>query len=176
MQVPLPTSRNHNKIYVSTWDLFWALVSPVLALIVRDGAVILHSDWTVAGYYWLFASGFALTSFFALRIQDGMVRNFSVQEALYILEAVLFTELMTLGALFSLTRLDGIPRSMPLIHGFLLGAGLIVGRMIFKIILTDHEAQGYRSRQERIIVIGANRFATFFIQMMKAYAPPAQPV
>lgn len=176
MQVPLPSSRNRNKIYVSAWDLFWALVSPILALIVRDGTAVLSSDWTVIAYYWLFASGLALVSFFALRIQDGMVRNFSVQEALYILEAVLFTELMTMAVLFSLTRLDGIPRSMPLIHGFLLGAGLIAGRMIFRIILPEQFVQSYQSRQERIIVVGANRFATFFVQMLNAYAPPAQPV
>src|SRR5262245_52952115 len=139
MQLPLPSSRNRNRVYVSTWDLFWALASPVLALQLRDGNAIFHTDWSVSGYYCLFASGFALTSFFALRIQDGMIRNFSVQETLYIAEAVLFTELMTCGALFSLTRLDGIPRSMPLIHGLLLGGGLIVGRMIFRVVLTDHE-------------------------------------
>jgi lipopolysaccharide/colanic/teichoic acid biosynthesis glycosyltransferase len=176
MQVPLPSSRNRNKVYVSTWDVFCALVSPILALVVRDGAAVFSSDWTVIGYYWLFASGLALMSFFALRIQDGMVRNFSVQEALYILEAVLFTELMTMAVLFSLTRLDGIPRSMPIIHGALLGAGLIAGRMLFRIILPDQHVQGHQNRQERIIVIGANRFATFFVQMLNAYAPPAQPV
>ena len=40
-------------------------------------------------------------------------------------EAVLFAELMTCAALFTLRRLDGIPRSMPLIHGLLLAGGLM---------------------------------------------------
>src|ERR1700716_2732641 len=99
MMVPSPSSRAHNKILVSSWDLFWALAAPPLALFVRDGSAIFQSDWTVAAYYCVFASGFALLSFFALRIQDGLLRNFSVQEFLYIVEAVLFTELMTCGVL-----------------------------------------------------------------------------
>jgi lipopolysaccharide/colanic/teichoic acid biosynthesis glycosyltransferase len=165
-----------NRVYVSSWDLFWAVMSPFVALLLRDGTLLAQGDWTAATYYWLFASGFALLSFFILRIQDGMVRNFSVQEALYIAEAVLFTVLMTCAVLFSLTRLDGIPRSMPLIHGFVLGFGLIAARMVFRIVLSDSEEQKYQSRHERIIVIGANRFATNFIQMLKSYAPPSQPV
>ena len=71
------------------------------------------------------SSGFAILAFFALRLQNSMTRNFSVQAALDIAEAVLFAELMTCAALFTLTRLDGIPRSMPLIHGLLLAGGLM---------------------------------------------------
>src|SRR6476620_2479980 len=175
MKVPSPSSRTRNRIYVSSWDLFWAIVSPPLALFARDGLAIFQIDWTVAAYYCVFASGFALVSFFALRIQDGLLRNFSVQEFLYIVEAVLFTTLMTCGVLFSLTRLDGIPRSMPLIHAALLGFGLIAGRLLFRVILHD-SSDVYQSRHERIIVIGASRFAAHFIQMLRAYAPPSEPV
>ena len=56
-----------------------------------------------------------------------MTRYFSVHEALDIAEAVLFAELMTFAALFTITHLDGIPRSMPLIHGLLLAGGLLRG-------------------------------------------------
>ncbi|WP_128923994.1 sugar transferase [Bradyrhizobium guangxiense] len=175
MIVPSPSSRSRNRIIVSSWDLVWATASPPLALFVRDGAAPFHGDWAVAVYYCLFASAFALMSFFALRIQDGLLRNFSVQEFLSILEAVLFTELMTCGVLFSLTRMDGIPRSMPLIHAALLGAGLIGGRLFFRVILPD-SAHEHQTKRERIVVIGASRFAFHFIQMLRAYAPPSHPV
>lgn len=175
MVLPSPSSRARNKVFVSSSDLVWAIASPPLALFVRDGSALFLGDWRVVVYYCLFASGFALLSFFALRIQDGLPRNFSVQEFLYIIEAVLFTELMTCGVLFSLTRLDGIPRSMPLIHAALLGAGLIGGRLVLRVIFPDSTLE-YQTRQERIIVIGASRFAAHFIQMLRAYAPPGQPV
>lgn len=177
MRVPSPTSRSGNRVYLSLWDLFWAVSSPGAALYLRDPDIFFHTDWTVIGYYWTLSAGFALLAFFALRIQDGMTRYFSVHEALDIAEAVLFAELMTCGALFTLTRLDGIPRSMPLIHGLLLAAGLIAARLIVRVVLADDDhSRDYHCRRERIIVLGANPFGAAFIQLMNAYAPQRQSV
>jgi lipopolysaccharide/colanic/teichoic acid biosynthesis glycosyltransferase len=176
MSVPSPTSRSRKRIYVSLWDLFWALLSPILALYLRDADIVLRADWNVIDY-WVLSSAFALLGFFAFRLQDGITRYFSVQEALDIVEAVLFAELMTVVALFTLTRFDGIPRSIPLTHGLLLAAGLIAARMVVRVVLGgDSEAVNYHSRHERVILIGANRFAASFIQLLKAYAPESQPV
>jgi lipopolysaccharide/colanic/teichoic acid biosynthesis glycosyltransferase len=134
-------------------------------------------EWIGLVYYWILSSGFALVAFFALRIQDGMTRNFSVHEALDIVEAVLFVELMTCAAMFTITRLDGIPRSMPFIHGMLLAGGLIAARMVVRVVFSEAEAShDYHSRRERIILIGANRFAAAFIQLLRAYAPQREPV
>ena len=87
------------------------------------------------------------------RLQDGMTRYFSVHEALDIAEAVLFAELMTFAALFTLTHLDGIPRSMPLIHGLLLAAGLLAARVVRAHCgqRTDDSRRDYRCRRERIV-------------------------
>src|SRR5437660_1682986 len=177
MHVASPTSRSGTRVYLSLWVLFWAVVSPVVALLLRDAEIVFRADWEVLGYYWLFSSGFALVAFVALRLQDGMTRYFSVHEALDIAEAALFTELMTFVTLFTLTRLDGIPRSMPLTHGLLLAAGLIAARMVVRIVFSeDKEPLDYHYRRERIILIGANRFASSFIQLLKAYAPAHEPV
>ena len=177
MRVPSPTSRSGTRVYLSLWDLFWAVVSPVLALYLRDPGIVFRGEWDVLGYYWLFSSGFALVAFVALRLQDGMTRYFSVHEALDIAEAALFTELMTFVSLFTLTRLEGIPRSMPLTHGLLLAAGLIAARMVVRVVFSEgKEALDYHSRRERIILIGANRFASSFIQLLKAYSPGHEPV
>src|SRR5262249_30067003 len=158
-------------------DLFWALISPILALYLRDVDILVRADWSLVGYYWVLASGFALVAFFALRIQDGMTRYFSVHEALDIAEAVLFAELMTFGVMFTITRLDGIPRSMPIIHGLVLLAGIIAARVFVRVVCSQaNEGQEYQSRRERIIVIGANPFAASFIQLLKAYSPNHQPV
>jgi lipopolysaccharide/colanic/teichoic acid biosynthesis glycosyltransferase len=177
MRVPSPTSRTGSRVYVSIWDLFWALISPLLALYLRDADIVLHTDWSVVGYYWGLSAGFALLAFFALRIQDGMTRFFSVHEALDVAEAVLFAELMTCGVLFTLTRLDGIPRSMPLIHGLLLAAGLVAARILVRIVFSeDTQSPDYQARRERVIIIGANRFAAAFIQLLKTFTPQQQPV
>src|SRR6266480_207762 len=160
VRVHSPTSRSGSRIYLSIWDLFWALVTPILALYLRDVDIQSTADWSVIASYWVLSAGFAILAFFAFRLQDGMTRYFSVHEALDIAEAVLFAELMTFAVLFTLTRLDGIPRSMPLVHGLLLAVGLLAARVFVRIVSSeDHEPPGHQSRRERIILIGANRFA-----------------
>src|SRR3954470_11238170 len=151
MSLPSPSSRSGKRIYVSVWDLFWAATSPVLALYLRNPELVLYPDWNVAGWYWALSTGFALIAFFAFRLQDGMTRYFSLQEAIDVAEAVLFSELMTFLALFTLTRLDGIPRSTPLTHGMMLFAGLIAARLIIQIVFSrnDEAATLYRARPER---------------------------
>ena len=177
MRVHSPTSRSGSRIYLSIWDLFWALVTPILALYLRDVDIQWNADWSVIASYWVLSAGFAILAFFAFRLQDGMTRYFSVHEALDIAEAVLFAELMTFAVLFTLTRLDGIPRSMPLVHGLLLAGGLLAARVFVRIAASeDDEPAEHQCRRERIILIGANRFASSFIQLLSAYAPQQQRV
>src|SRR5215831_12102486 len=177
MRVPTPTSRTGRRTYLSLWDLFWALTSPFLALAVRDASLVQTADWNAVGSFWLASSGFALLAFFAFRIQDGMTRHFSVHEALDLAEAVLLAELMICGVMFTLTRFDGIPRSMPLIHGVLLLAGLVSARLCVRIAVGGRDQlPNHQGRRERIVLIGANRFGSSFIQLLQAYAPQNQPV
>jgi FlaA1/EpsC-like NDP-sugar epimerase len=155
VRVHSPTSRSGRRIYLSIWDLFWALVSPILALYLRDIDIQSNADWSVIANYWVLSAGFAILAFFAFRLQDGMTRYFSVHEALDIAEAVLFAELMAFAVLFTLTRLDGIPRSMPLVHGLLLAGGLLAARVFVRIMASeDNEPPEHQSRRERIILIG----------------------
>jgi lipopolysaccharide/colanic/teichoic acid biosynthesis glycosyltransferase len=177
MRIPSPTSRSGKRTYLTFWDLFWASASPVLALYLRDASLVLSPDWNAVGSYWLLSTSFAVLAFFAFRLQDTMTRYFSVHEALDIAEAVLFAQLMSFLALFTLTRFDGIPRSIPVSHGLLLLAGLIAARIFMRVVFSeDDAAPDYRYRRERIIVIGANRFASSFINLLQAYAPQHQPV
>jgi hypothetical protein len=62
VRVRSPTSRSGSRIYLSIWDLFWALVSPILALYLRD--VDVNADWSVIANYWVFSAGFAILAFF----------------------------------------------------------------------------------------------------------------
>jgi lipopolysaccharide/colanic/teichoic acid biosynthesis glycosyltransferase len=110
-------------------------------------------------------------AFLAFGLQKTVTRHFSAHEVLDIAEAVLFAQLLTYGVLFTLTRLDGIPRSVPLYHGLLLAGGLIVFRVISRAGSGERRASDYQLRRERIIVIGANRLAASFISMLRAYAP-----
>jgi lipopolysaccharide/colanic/teichoic acid biosynthesis glycosyltransferase len=162
---------------MSILDVSWALVSPLLALYLGGALALAQQNWTVVASYCALSSAFAIASFFLFRLHDHIGRNFSAHGALDVIEAVLFTELLTLGFLFTLTRLDGIPRTMPLYHGVLLGAGLILTRILTRIVFSESEnAIDYQSRRERVILIGANRLASSFVNLLNAYAPNRQNV
>ncbi|MDE2602191.1 MAG: sugar transferase [Bradyrhizobium sp.] len=175
MRLPSPTSRRNNKIYLSIWDLLWALLTPPIALWVVDALVITQQVWSMVAFYCALSSGFALMAFVLFRLQDTMTRHFSAHEALDVFEAVLFAQLMTCGVLFTFNRLDGIPRSLPLYQGLLLAGGLIFARILTR-AGAEERPSDYKSRSERIIIVGANRLASSLILMLNAYAPSRQAV
>jgi lipopolysaccharide/colanic/teichoic acid biosynthesis glycosyltransferase len=177
MRVPSPTSRSHKRIYLSLWDLTWAVGSPLLALYLRDPAILFRADWGAVGYYWALSAGFAVVAFFAFKLQDNMTPHFSVHQAIDITETVLFIELLTFISLFTLTRFDGIPRSIPVAHGLLLLAALLAPRLFLRIVRGDEDTRPeYRNLSERMILIGASPFASSFIRLLHAYAPRRQHV
>jgi len=177
MRVPSPTSRSRQRIYVSLWDFLWAVASPLLALYLRDPAILFRPDWLPVVEYWLLSAGFAVVAFYAFKIQDNITRHFSVHEAIDIAETVLFVELMTFISLFTLNRFDGIPRSIPLSHGMLLAAGLFAVRILFRIVgQEDDPPREYRLCGDRMILIGATPVASSFIRLLNACAPDRQHV
>ena len=176
MAVPSPTSRHKRKVDVSIWDASWALASPLLALWLGEALVLARQDWNAIIIYCALSTGFAVVAFLAFGLKNTVTRHFSAHEMLDIAEAVLFAQLLTYGLLFTLTRLDGIPRSVPLYHGLLLAGGLIFVRIVTRVGGDERRASDYQARRERIIVIGANRLAASFISMLRAYAPGQQGV
>lgn len=168
----VPTSRSRRRIYVSILDIVWALISPLVALYLGGALVLAQQNWSMVSTYWALASGFAIVAFLAFRLQDSITQHFSAHEAIDVAEAVLVAELMTFGLLFTLMRLDGIPRSMPFTHGLLLGGGLILVRVAMRIALSEGDGSiDYHVRCERVIVIGANRLASSLIRLLTTYAP-----
>src|SRR5580692_8077803 len=102
MRIPTPTSRSRKRIYMSLWDVFWATVSPLLALYLRDSDVLFRDDWLPIVQYWALSTSFAVVAFYAFKIQDNITRYFSLHEAIDIVETALFVELMTFVTLFTL--------------------------------------------------------------------------
>ena len=174
MRVPSPTSRTLRDINLSYADVAWAVASPIVALYLRDAEILSRVPWSMVGSYWVVAVGFSVLAFLVFRIDDEIAHYFSVHGALDIIKAVAFAELSTCLVLFMATRLDGIPRSTPIIHGLILAAGLIASRMFLRLghggdrSVEDHLQCG------RIILIGANRFSSYFIKLLNAYAPDQQ--
>ena len=137
------------------------------------GAVALDG-WPTVAIYCAIAFVSSLVAFLVFRTRDGMTHLFSVNDALDVAKAVLLSEFFTCLALFSLTRLDGIPRSTPLIHALLLTAGLLSARAFVRTAHSDRDLAPtgqLKAPVEHIILIGSNRLSALYIDFLRAYAP-----
>jgi len=114
---------------LSIFDIFWAALAPLLALYVRGAYILSAEGVNLAAIYCSISFVFALIAFLAFRVNDGLSRYFSVHDAINILRASITAAVMTAVVLFTFTRLEGIPRSTPLIYVFILATGLITAKL-----------------------------------------------
>ena len=173
MRLRLPTSRGSFKLRLSLFDAFWAIISPILALYFRDAQVLSYDGLATILVYATLSVLFSLLAFSAFRIHDGMTCYFSVHDAVDVTKAVLVAAFMTYGAVFTLTRLDGVPRSVPIIHALTLIAGLIGMRIFTRLFEAKRTALPQRTdaNAKHILLIGSNRLSLLYIKFIRAYSP-----
>jgi len=173
MRIHLPSSRGYFRAGVSVFDTIWAALSPLLALYVR-GAYILSGEYAaLAAVYCGISFVFALVAFLAFRLNDGLSRYFSVHDAINIIKASAAAGVMTAVVLFTFTRLEGIPRSTPLIYVFILATGLIVARAlaVLRDGKDDPSVHVDDAPAEHIVMIGANHLSALYIKLVRSYSP-----
>jgi lipopolysaccharide/colanic/teichoic acid biosynthesis glycosyltransferase len=172
MRIRSPTSRATLKIRFSIFDVFWAALSPLLALYVRDAYILSYEGAVTTAIYCLVSLTFSLIAFSAFNFR-GLPRYFSVHDAIDVVKAVLVSELMTCVVLFTLTRLDGIPRSTPVIHALILAAGLIAVRALARIADRDRKSMDDRRHfaSEHIIIIGLSDLSSLYMNFLEAFSP-----
>jgi lipopolysaccharide/colanic/teichoic acid biosynthesis glycosyltransferase len=170
MRQQLPSSRA-NKLGVSVVDASWALVSPLIALFLRDAPVLSENGAQSAFFYCFGSLFFSILAFLIFRVRGGAYGNFSAHDAFNVVKAVVAAELMTSVAMFAFTRLDGIPRSTLLIHALLLSAGLIITRACaFKFAHHWHKRNDQiNDDSEHILLIGTNYLSSVFIEAVDKY-------
>jgi lipopolysaccharide/colanic/teichoic acid biosynthesis glycosyltransferase len=86
---------------------------------------------------------------------------------------VFVAALLTYVALFTVTRLEGIPRSVPFIHALILAAGLITARTSARMFDAPRDEVGRQksARAEHIVMIGSNRLSSLYMKFLEAYSP-----
>jgi lipopolysaccharide/colanic/teichoic acid biosynthesis glycosyltransferase len=170
MRTRSPSSRGALRVRFSTLDVLCAIVCPVLALMIRDAYILNTYDGRIAAVLyctiWVF---FSLLSFQVFRLYDGLTDHFSVHDALNIVKAVALTELLTCIVFFTVSRLDGIPRSTPIIHALLLATSLISIRALGQAVWSGMIPNRSRPSApvENIIMIGANHVSSLYIQLIE---------
>jgi lipopolysaccharide/colanic/teichoic acid biosynthesis glycosyltransferase len=153
--------------------VFWAAASPLLALYFREAYILNSKGASLVLLYCGISFVCSIIAFSAFRISDGISRYFSAHDAFNVVKAAITSSLMTSLVLFTFTRLEGIPRSTPILQFLILAAGLLVARTMM--MLWDHNDQATsepeHSSAEHIIIIGTNRLSSLYIKFLNAYAP-----
>jgi lipopolysaccharide/colanic/teichoic acid biosynthesis glycosyltransferase len=173
MRIPSPASRGAYRFQCGLFDIAWVFISPLVALYLSNAYVLssVEGDETVFLYCTVSAASSAV-AFLVFRLQDGMPCYFSVFDALEVSKAVIAAELVACILLFSFTRLEGIPRSVPLVHAMILAAGLIAVRAAMRILSDDRNIPvPGNAVSEHIVMIGSNQFSSLYINLMKACNP-----
>ncbi len=135
--------------------------------------MVLHGDWVVTGSYSLVSLVFSLIALQVFRIGDSIPRYMSVSDLLDIAKAVLSGQLMTTIVLFTVTRLDGIPRSVPAIQAVVLGTGLVAYRGVVNLSerRRRHTDRPRPAVSENVILIGLNEWSALVMKFLKAQVP-----
>ena len=175
---PIPTSRNLIKIRFHRFDFIWAIITPGLAFYLSDAYSLNAGQAGHAALLYLLVTFVAsVVSLLVFRVHDGVEDYFAVVDALTVCKAVLASELITFIVLFNATRLEGIPRSMPIIHALIFGAGIMVARMVTRTSATPRVPVHFAgATRQHVVLIGANSGSALYIKFLKMSASPSHDV
>jgi lipopolysaccharide/colanic/teichoic acid biosynthesis glycosyltransferase len=135
----LSSSRGRFCLRLSPLDVICAALAPPLALYLRNPQLLSVEGMPIALFYCLLSFIFTLIAFLSFRVSHGISRHFSVHEVVSVISAVIAAGLITTVVLFTFTHLEGIPRSIPILQGLVLAAGLLLRRGLMALWANDNE-------------------------------------
>jgi lipopolysaccharide/colanic/teichoic acid biosynthesis glycosyltransferase len=163
-----PSSRAYFRFRISAVDASFAILSPLAALVIRDAPVLSEAYSLYFYFYWACCTIFSLISFSVFRLEHRGACYFTVDDIFDIVKAVVVAELLTAIALFSFTRLDGIPRSTLFIHSLILATALIAARTMTH-LFEYKQKRAYRppAKTKYAIVVASKYFSSTFIKWLQ---------
>jgi lipopolysaccharide/colanic/teichoic acid biosynthesis glycosyltransferase len=172
-----PASLESNPYRVKATDLIVALVTPFAAFWVREPT--LFSSEGISAVLIYAAIAFVTTSIAVayFRLGDILSLYISIHDGEQILRACLLSVIGTSLLGFIISRLDSVPRSIPVIHFMLLFVGLAGVRYVRRALLRKQErtsASPTETEKENLIIIGANQFAWFYVRIVDAFCKDTQ--
>src|SRR5271155_5646833 len=168
MRVHTPTSIEQVKRYIDRSDIFSVLFAGPIALALRDPNLFGFEHNVEAIIYSAVAFVVGGVIIIVFNLGKNVRGLISMNEVQSVVLAAICAVSVTALAVFSFTRLDTVPRTVPLIHLLVLASLMLTSRAI---------ATKHRRRRERrnkgphadpshILLIGANRLAWSYLRML----------
>lgn len=182
MRLGAPASKSRLAVRLTPFDTVWAAVAPLLALALRDPSLLDIGDSPAtigpAYFYALVTTLCALPAFALFRVSEGMSRFFSVRDVVAVCAAVGVAVASSSVVLFIFTRLEGVPRSTPLICALVMIAGLLLARMAGRLFHEEDWATSaeldeirHEAVRRRVILVGVDRFAAIAVKLIASQRP-----
>ena len=157
------------RMLVTLYDLLLAALSFVAAYVVAYGIPLVYFIPGIPARTAVFTliCAFCFVSFSVTR---GSWRYVSIPEVLAVIKAVIFAvAIYTIGA-FLVSRGDNVPRSVPILTGLFLIAGLTTSRLIYRMVMDGLRVRSFggagpnRLTGRNVLVCGLNDEAEGFIR------------
>src|SRR5258708_23879467 len=165
-----PSSQARLFSRLSIYDVAWAAVSPALAYIIRHGGI---DRVEAVAVYCGVAFIVSLLTFQLFKISQPISQFFSARDAVEVAKACSISVAIAGAFLFTFTRMEETPRSVPFLHFLVLATGLIAGRNIAR---TRHrwreplKPESMAEPVENIIIVGTSRLAWFYSKLVEEFA------
>jgi lipopolysaccharide/colanic/teichoic acid biosynthesis glycosyltransferase len=157
--------------FVNVHDVLSVALAGPIAFVLRDQNVF--ADDRLGPTLTYCSTGFAVgfLMLIALHLGRNLSDYTSMREVQFVVVAALATAAATPFVLFSLTRLDFVPRSVPFIHFLVLTSLMFFNRVVAMKRREHRERQNTRrvDRPQHVLLVGANRLAWFYLQMINSF-------
>jgi len=155
-------------------DLCWVGLSPFLAIAIRENFEPGEKLEGVALYGLLCVLSAAIV-FSVARLHRTFWRYTSLSDVLHVVVAVTVTLLLALLATFTINRLEGVARSVPVIQWFLVIALMISSRVGVRLL---GERYGRRPKpnhyepntQEHVLIVGVSDLTELYLRSVVEFA------
>ncbi len=154
-QIKVLTNYNRSML-VFFYDVTCTIGMLFIAMFSRHPLEIVIEELSANNYLIVLSTLFSFTlSFLYFGLYRGMWRFASVKDLIRIFKAVLVGTSINMLILFIFIRLEGVPRTVVLIHPALLILGLGGARFFYRLYRDQDYSSSERSEYKRVLIIGA---------------------
>lgn len=145
-------------------DTIMAAASVVVAFYLRLGDQLFTADFLDMQFGTMVFTAIAISVFSTVRLYRGLWRFASVQDLIALTRAVTISVGLFYLSMFLYIRLDGIPRSIPMIHWMVLLVMLGAPRFFYRVAKDYVTGRGLRGRRIPVLLVGANENTEHFLR------------
>jgi lipopolysaccharide/colanic/teichoic acid biosynthesis glycosyltransferase len=163
----IPSTKSTVCYKLGVFDVVVASTVPGLALVVRDPNSLSAIPPSTIIIYIIASVCFSIGFFVCFRVACSLPIYFSVQDTLQIGKATLCVVTTTAVAVFTFTNAEHFPRSVPIIHFFLLAGLLAAGRIVQCRVIQGSAVTRLTYEKERhVIIVGTGTLASLYIRYL----------